>query len=42
MKVKLKDLTDDAEKCANDLLSGSFLWWHLAPKGEDAPVSLYV
>jgi hypothetical protein len=42
MKIKLKDLTDNAEKIANDFLSDHSLWWHLAPKIEDGYSARYV
>jgi hypothetical protein len=41
LKVKLKHLTDDAEKCANSFLSAPSLWWHLSPKEGDDNVSAY-
>jgi predicted DNA binding CopG/RHH family protein len=42
MKIKLKDLTDDAERIANEFLSDHSLWWHLDPKGEDGYASPYM
>jgi hypothetical protein len=41
MKMKLRNLTDETEKIANDFLSEHSLWWHLTPNGENG-VSLYV
>src|SRR5665647_2296684 len=41
LKAKLKDLTDNAEKCATDFLSADSLWCHLSSKGEDDYVSAY-
>ena len=41
LKVKLKDLTNNAEKLSNDFLSANSLWWHLSPKDEDNNVSVY-
>src|SRR5665647_1606487 len=41
LKAKLKDLTDNAEKCANDFLSADSLWCHSSSKGEDNFVSAY-
>ena len=41
LKAKLKDLTDNAEKGANDFLSADSLWRHLSSKGEDYYVSAY-
>ena len=35
MKIKLKDLSDNAVGIANEFLSERSLWWHLAPKDED-------
>ncbi|MGZ4850941.1 MAG: hypothetical protein ACXV2C_06140 [Candidatus Bathyarchaeia archaeon] len=42
MKGKLKDLTQEAGKIANELLSDHSLWWHLMPKNENENPSLYV
>ncbi len=41
LKAKLKDLTDNAEKCANDFLSANSLWWHLSLNDEDISASAY-
>jgi hypothetical protein len=41
LKAKLKDLTDNAEKCVNDFLSSHTLWWHLSPNDEDISASAY-
>jgi len=41
LKAKLKDLTDNAERCADDFLSADSLWCHSSSKGEDNYVSAY-
>jgi hypothetical protein len=40
-KVKLKDLTDNAEKYVNEFLNVDSLWWHLSPNEGDNFVSAY-
>jgi hypothetical protein len=41
LKLRLKDLTDNAEKYANEFLSADSLWWKLSPKDGDNYVSVY-
>jgi hypothetical protein len=41
LKVKLKDLTDNAEKYVNEFLGVDSLWWHLSQKEGDNFVSVY-
>jgi hypothetical protein len=41
LKVKLKDLTDNAEKNVNEFLNVDSLWWHLSPNEGDNFVSAY-
>ncbi len=41
LKVKLKDLTDNAEKYVNEFLSADSLWWHLSQNEGDNFVSAY-
>jgi len=41
LKVKLKDLTDNAEKYVNDFLNIDSLWWHLSQNEGDNFVSAY-
>jgi hypothetical protein len=41
LKVKLKDLTDNAEKYVNEFLGVDSLWWHLSQKEGDNFVSAY-
>lgn len=42
MKIKLKALTDDAERIANEFLSDHSSWWHLGSSCEDGYASPYV
>jgi hypothetical protein len=41
LKVKLKNLTDNAEKNVDEFLSADSLWWQLSPKDGDNFVSVY-
>ncbi|TFH23880.1 hypothetical protein E4G67_02600 [Candidatus Bathyarchaeota archaeon] len=41
LKVKLKDLTDNAEKYVNEFLYADSLWWHLSQNEGDNFVSDY-
>jgi hypothetical protein len=41
LKVKLKDLTDNAEKYVNEFLNVDSLWWHLSQNEGDNFVSAY-
>jgi hypothetical protein len=41
LKVKLKDLTDNAEKDVNEFLNVDSLWWHLSPNEGDNFVYAY-
>jgi len=41
LKIKLKDLVGNSEKCANDFLSSNSLWWHLSPNNEKISASAY-
>jgi hypothetical protein len=42
MKIKLRSLTDDSKKIANEFLDERSLWWHFAPKIENNNSSPYM
>lgn len=42
MKFKLHNLTENAERIVNEVLSDRSLWWHLAPKEEDGSAYPYL
>jgi len=42
LKVKLKDLSDNAEKYVSEFLSADSLWWHLSENEKDTFVSSYL
>lgn len=42
MKFELKNLTDNAKRIINEVLSDQSLWWHLDPKGADGNASPYL